>query len=254
MLEKHVFNLNAVKVLVVDEVDSIFSSASQDNVVHVHVNPIELIPTRIQHRYMTCPKDWRDQTSISLLQDAPKSAIIFVNEQSEKTKNTCDMNIVLLDEDMNFNSRAVSLADVRLKESFLIVATDLVARGLDLPETTHIYNYDLPKSAIHYLHRAGRTGSKPSAKSECIVTSIIVPGERFVLERFENELRFHAKVLVCYLLVISFNPVYLTRSSPVTPTTRESVARPPACAQELQEVMGSAAWRLAFSFLVTFGL
>ncbi|KAL9264953.1 DEAD-box ATP-dependent RNA helicase 58, chloroplastic-like protein [Drosera capensis] len=258
MLEKHVFNLNAVKVLVVDEVDSIFSSASQvsllrkllttysssntrqtlfasasipqhrrfmhdcmkqkwtkDNVVHVHVNPIEPIPTRIQHRYRTCPKDQSEQTLISLLQsDAPKSAIIFVNEQSEKSKNTCDMptstavldvlknslekyvSIVLLDEDMNFNSRAVSLADVRLKESFLIVATDLAARGLDLPETTHIYNYDLPKSAIHYLHRAGRTGRKPFAKSECIVTSIIVPGERFVLERFENELRFNAKELV----------------------------------------------------------
>ncbi|KAL6975285.1 DEAD-box ATP-dependent RNA helicase 58, chloroplastic [Sarracenia purpurea var. burkii] len=75
--------------------------------------------------------------------------------------------------------------------SYLLVATDLASRGVDLPDTTHIYNFDLPKTAVDYLHRAGRTGRKPFSDHKCIVTSIITSEERFVLQRFENELMFH---------------------------------------------------------------
>ncbi|GAB4851125.1 DEAD-box ATP-dependent RNA helicase 58, chloroplastic [Ancistrocladus abbreviatus] len=257
MLEKHVFNLEATKVLVIDEVDFIFSSSQQvssikrllttysssrirqtifssasipqhrrflhdciqqkwtkNNAVHVYVNPVEPMPARIHHRYMTCPRSQRHQALLSLLQsDTPGSAIIFVNEQSEKSKKACDTpsaallleflknafgecsEILLLEEDMNFNLRAASLLEVRQKSSYLLVATDLAARGLDLPDTTHIYNFDLPKTAVHYLHRAGRTGRKPFSEHKCIVTNIIAPEERFVLERFENELMFHSEEL-----------------------------------------------------------
>ncbi|GAB2294929.1 DEAD-box ATP-dependent RNA helicase 58, chloroplastic [Dionaea muscipula] len=257
MLEKHVFNLETMKVLVIDEVDFIFSSAMQvsslrklltryslnstrqtiftsasipqhrrfmhdciqqkwtkDSVVHVHVNPLQPMPARIQHRYMMCRRNQRHQTLISLLlSDGSKSAIIFVNEQSEKSKKAGDIptttllldvlknslkeyaDIVLLEEEMNFNLRAASLMEVRQKGSYLLLATDLAARGVNLPETTHIYNFDLPRSSVHYLHRAGRTGRKPFIEYECIVTNIIAPEEHFVLQRFENELMFNAKEL-----------------------------------------------------------
>ncbi|KAI6677789.1 hypothetical protein NL676_038585 [Syzygium grande] len=88
--------------------------------------------------------------------------------------------------------------EVRQKEGYLIVATDIAARGIDLPETTHIYNFDLPRSAVDYLHRAGRTGRKPFSNNKCVVTSIIASEERFVLKRYENELMF-----VCEELVLS---------------------------------------------------
>lgn len=60
---------------------------------------------------------------------------------------------------MNFNQRAASLIDVKGRGDYLLVATDIAARGVDLPETTHIYNFDLPRDAVNYLHRAGRTVS-----------------------------------------------------------------------------------------------
>ncbi|XP_021761107.1 DEAD-box ATP-dependent RNA helicase 58, chloroplastic-like isoform X4 [Chenopodium quinoa] len=179
MLEKHVLDLGSMRVLVIDEI---------------------------------CPRTQRFQAILSLLQfDLPESAILFVNEQSEKSKkagdiptttlliehlkSSCDefSNISLLEEDQNFNSRAASLLEVRKKNCYLIVATDLAARGVDLPETTHIYNFDLPKSAVHYLHRAGRAGRKPFSDDKCIVTSIIAPEEYFVLQRFEHELKFHCE-------------------------------------------------------------
>ena len=88
------------------------------------------------------------------------------------------------------------MQEVRQGGSYLIVATDLVARGIDLPETTHIYNFDLPRTAIDYLHRAGRTGRKPFSEEKCMVTNLITSVERFVLQKFENELLFTCDELV----------------------------------------------------------
>ncbi|KAL2484597.1 DEAD-box ATP-dependent RNA helicase 58 [Abeliophyllum distichum] len=219
MLDKLTFKLDAMRVLVIDEVDFMFNSSKQvsslrkllttyssihmrqtifasasipqhrrflydckqqkwtkADVVHVHVNPVEPMPSCLYHRFVVCGKTERHSTLLHLLRsDAPQSAIIFVGEQSEKSKNAGNpppttllveflktshiecSEIILLEENMNFNERAASLADVKLGGGYLLVATDIAARGVDLPETTHIYNFDLPKDAVNYLHRAGRT-------------------------------------------------------------------------------------------------
>ncbi|KAJ8573734.1 hypothetical protein K7X08_010245 [Anisodus acutangulus] len=179
------------------------------DVVHVHVNSVEPMPSCLHHRFVVCNKMEKNPMLLSLLQtDSPESAIIFVSEQSEKSKKTgsappttllidflrssCGRfsDVSLLEEDMNFNQRAASLSELLGGGDYLLVATDIAARGVDLPETTHIYNFDIPKDAVNYLHRAGRTGRKPFSDKRCFVTSIITVEERFVLQRFENELMF----------------------------------------------------------------
>ncbi|KAE8668082.1 DEAD-box ATP-dependent RNA helicase 58 [Hibiscus syriacus] len=257
MLEKQIFKLDSMRVLVVDEVDFLFNSSKQvsslrmlltsysscnnrqtvfasasipqhrrfihdciqqkwtkGDVAHVHVNPIKPMPSCLHHRFVICGRKEKHQLLISLLQsDLPKSGIIFVGEQSEKAKKAGkapstsllidflrtsyegSLQILLLEEDMNFNSRAASLSDVREGEGYLLVCTDIAARGIDLPETTHIYNFDLPKTAVDYLHRAGRTGRMPFSDKKYTVTNIILSEERFVLQRFENELIFNCEEL-----------------------------------------------------------
>lgn len=81
------------------------------------------------------------------------------------------------------------------QKGFLLVSTDIASRGFDLPQTTHIYNFDLPKTAIDYLHRAGRTGRNPLLKEVCTVTTLITQEERFVLRKFEGELMFQCEEL-----------------------------------------------------------
>ncbi|XP_050240461.1 DEAD-box ATP-dependent RNA helicase 58, chloroplastic isoform X2 [Quercus robur] len=195
--------------------DCIQQKWTKSDVVHVHVNPIQPMPSCLHHRFVICGKNKRHQTLLSLLQsDAPESGIIFVGEQSEKSKKAGNAppttslvdflrtsyvgcsDIHLLEEDMNFNSRAASLSEVRQGGSYLLVATDIAARGVDLPETTHIYNFDLPRTAVDYLHRAGRTGRKPFSDNKCTVTNILMSEERFVLQRYENELLFNCEELI----------------------------------------------------------
>uniref|UniRef100_A0A1D1YWC2 RNA helicase n=1 Tax=Anthurium amnicola TaxID=1678845 RepID=A0A1D1YWC2_9ARAE len=193
--------------------DCVQQKWTKKDVVHVHVNAVEPLPSCLSHRYVICRKHERLGSLLFLLQsDTPKSGIIFVNDQSEKSKRTGDLpstllvleflkacfneslEIHLLEEDMNYNARATSLSEVR-QGSCILVATDIAGRGVDLPETTHIYNFDLPKTAVDYLHRAGRAGRRPFSDDTCVVTSLISPEERFVLQRFENELMFNCEEL-----------------------------------------------------------
>mmetsp|Transcript_29487 Transcript_29487/g.46487 ORF Transcript_29487/g.46487 Transcript_29487/m.46487 type:complete len:549 (+) Transcript_29487:79-1725(+) len=67
----------------------------------------------------------------------------------------------------------------------ILVAPDIAARGLDIPETTTIFNFELPKDAETYVHRAGRAGrmGRPGQ-----VVSLILPEQAFVMQRMANQL------------------------------------------------------------------
>jgi superfamily II DNA/RNA helicase len=60
--------------------------------------------------------------------------------------------------DMPQNWRNRTLNDLRRGRIKVLVATDVAARGIDVPTITHVINYDLPKQAEDYVHRIGRTG------------------------------------------------------------------------------------------------
>ncbi|XP_048235176.1 DEAD-box ATP-dependent RNA helicase 58, chloroplastic isoform X3 [Ricinus communis] len=188
MLEKHIFKLDSMQVLVIDEVDFMFNSSKQVSSLRKLLTSYSSCNSRQtvfasasipQHRRFLydciqqkwtkiCSKNQRHQILLSLLQcDAPKSGIVFVGEQ-----------------------------EVKQGGGYLLVATDIAARGVDLPETTHIYNFELPRTAVDYLHRAGRTGRKPFSDEKCYATNIITPEERFVLQRYENELMFNCEELI----------------------------------------------------------
>ncbi len=59
---------------------------------------------------------------------------------------------------LSAGGRAQALADFKAKRVQVLVATDVAARGLDIAELPAVVNYDLPRSAVDYLHRIGRTG------------------------------------------------------------------------------------------------
>jgi len=58
---------------------------------------------------------------------------------------------------MKQQKRMDSLDDLKTEKTKVLVATDVAARGLDIKNVTHIYNYDVPKTSTEYVHRIGRT-------------------------------------------------------------------------------------------------
>jgi superfamily II DNA/RNA helicase len=65
--------------------------------------------------------------------------------------------------DMNQRERNRTLTQVRRGQVDVLVATDVAARGIDVPGISHVINYDLPKFAEDYVHRIGRTGRAGAA-------------------------------------------------------------------------------------------
>lgn len=68
------------------------------------------------------------------------------------------LNVVALHGNKNQNQRQRALALFKHNQATILLATDIVARGIDIDDVTHVINYDLPQSYEDYVHRIGRTG------------------------------------------------------------------------------------------------
>jgi superfamily II DNA/RNA helicase len=105
------------------------------------------------------------QTLRGLIRSAEglKNGIIFCNRKTEVAKLHRSLikhgfSAIALHGDMDQRSRMNALESFRNGEITLLVASDVAARGLDIPEVSHIFNFDVPHHAEDYVHRIGRTG------------------------------------------------------------------------------------------------
>ena len=92
-----------------------------------------------------------------------KNAIIFCNRKREvanlhRSLLRHKFNAVALHGDMDQPARMAALDRFRRGEAELLIASDVAARGLDIPEVSHVFNFDVPHHADDYVHRIGRTG------------------------------------------------------------------------------------------------
>ncbi|MBN1424818.1 DEAD/DEAH box helicase [Candidatus Fermentibacteria bacterium] len=131
-----------------------FLSLSHD---HVHV-------TDTEHVFYAVPGMDKDRALVRIIEvENPASAIIFCNRKSEVHY----VSVVLqrfgydadeLSADLSQADREQVLGRVRRGALRFLVATDVAARGLDIPELSHVVLYQVPEDIEGYIHRAGRTG------------------------------------------------------------------------------------------------
>lgn len=96
-------------------------------------------------------------------QDNIKNAIVFCNRKRDvatvwKSLEKHGFSVGALHGDMDQRSRTQMLQGFKDNEIQILVASDVAARGLDIPDVSHVYNYDVPIHAEDYVHRIGRTG------------------------------------------------------------------------------------------------
>ena len=95
--------------------------------------------------------------------EACTNAIIFCNRKTDvdivaKSLKTHGFNAAPIHGDLDQSQRMRTLDSFRDGSLQLLIASDVAARGLDIPAVSHVFNYDLPSHAEDYVHRIGRTG------------------------------------------------------------------------------------------------
>ena len=146
---------------------------------HVHV-------TETEHIFYTVPGLDKDRALIRLIEvENPASAIIFCNTKARVHYVTVVLqrfgyDADALSADLSQNDRERVLARVRQGTLRFLVATDVAGRGLDIPDLSHVVQYELPEDIESYIHRAGRTGR---AGASGVAITLISPDERFALNR-----------------------------------------------------------------------
>ncbi|MCB5204140.1 DEAD/DEAH box helicase [Neorhizobium sp. T786] len=109
-------------------------------------------------------------------QDELKNAIIFCNRKKDvadlfRSLERHGFSVGALHGDMDQRSRTTMLAGFKDNQITLLVASDVAARGLDIPDVSHVFNFDVPIHAEDYVHRIGRTGrAGRSGKAFTLVT------------------------------------------------------------------------------------
>lgn len=147
------------------------------------------IPAGITHLYVVAEQ--RDK--IELLRKltghlAVQKALVFINK-SDNILNVTeklayhDIAVAGLHGSSLKNERKKAMDDFRSGRVKLLVVSDLAARGLDIPDVTHVFNLEFPEDPKLYLHRAGRTGR---AGKSGTVLSLITPGEAALIPRLEK--------------------------------------------------------------------
>ena len=92
-----------------------------------------------------------------------RNGIVFCNRKSEvdivaKSLKKHGFDAAPIHGDLDQTTRMRTLDNFRKGELKLLVASDVAARGLDIPDVSHVFNYDVPHHADDYVHRIGRTG------------------------------------------------------------------------------------------------
>ncbi|WP_091739365.1 DEAD/DEAH box helicase [Phenylobacterium immobile] len=98
-----------------------------------------------------------------IARDDVQNGIVFCNRKSEvdivaKSLRTHGFDAAAIHGDLDQATRMRTLEMFRKGELKLLVASDVAARGLDIPAVSHVFNYDVPHHADDYVHRIGRTG------------------------------------------------------------------------------------------------
>ncbi len=171
--------LNNIFDLLKERRQNIMFSATMTDEVDALIDDFFIVPTRINIALSGTPLDNISQkcypvknfyTKINLLKHLLKNkdeytkVLVFVSSKKNADKlfdalvddfgmETC---IIHSNKSQNYRNRSVEQFDNGIKR--ILIATDVIARGLDLDKITHVINFDTPSFPENYMHRIGRTG------------------------------------------------------------------------------------------------
>jgi ATP-dependent RNA helicase RhlE len=224
-LSRKLVTLGGVKMLVLDEVDRmldmgfkhaiqrITSVLSQDRqtlcysatlspaireVARVHLKDpvridisVELRPSpNVKLQTFEVPADRKQELLEHLLEANDGSFMVFVRtkhgaDRVARRLQRAGFSAAPIHGDRSQSQRSAALRGFADGRHRVLVATDVVARGIDVADVAHVVNYDLPREAEDFVHRVGRTGR---ASSHGVASTFAAPDEAGALRKIERAL------------------------------------------------------------------
>ncbi len=169
-----------------------------DNFLHrperIEIAPQAPAATTIVQRLKKAPDDAagkREALRALMREINVKNAIIFCNRKKDvgivhRSLLRHGFNVGALHGDMDQHQRTATLDAFRNGTITFLAASDVAARGLDIPDVSHIFNYDVPIHPEDYVHRIGRTGR---AGREGFAATLVTPKEVKAIKAIERLLR-----------------------------------------------------------------
>lgn len=167
-----------------------YSQVNQ-SAIRIQISPEDPVSKNITHSVMFVEMDdKRFFLQEYLAQNAEGKFIIFVRtrvraERVAKAMARVSVETRTLHGEKDQVDREKVLADFRKGHFKTLIATDVTARGIDIPDVTHVINYDLPEKPENYVHRIGRTGR---GFNKGIAVSFCSQEEKPLLEAIEETL------------------------------------------------------------------
>jgi ATP-dependent RNA helicase RhlE len=166
----------------------------------VEATPENTTAEKVNQRVVLTDKDKKGNLLIKLIKEGDWSQVLVftrtkhgANKLSEKLTKS-GIQAAAIHGNKTQNARTKALSDFKKNDIRVLVATDIAARGLDIPLLPHVINFELPNIPEDYVHRIGRTG-RAGASGEAL--SIVCTEEKSYLAGIEKllEMRFEQEQL-----------------------------------------------------------
>lgn len=150
----------------------------------------------IKHRAYKVDKQRKAELAAKLVKDLRgEQVLIFVNKKESANKlfeyfKSQEIWTTVIHGDINRGGRARALTLFKTGKSQVLIATDIAARGIDIPQLPLVINYDLPEETDSFTHRVGRTGR---ANHKGAVITLLTINDYTAFSTIEKHLKLNVK-------------------------------------------------------------
>ena len=174
-----------------DEIKNIAYSLVRSQAIRIQISPKDPVAKNIEHAVAFVEMDDKRFFLEGMINNHPEAKmLVFVRtkvraERVKKAMQRVGLTTDTIHSGRDHKDRERTMKDFRGGELKILLATDVSARGIDIPNVEYVINYDLPETAAQYVHRVGRTGrgtNKGQAYSFCSAE------EKPILQEIEENL------------------------------------------------------------------
>ena len=172
-----------------EKIKKIAYSIVKQSAIRIQISPKDPVAKTIEHFVMFMDMDHKRFFLERVVRENPdKKVLVFVRTKVRADRVVAAMTRVdvkseCIHGDKSQDQRTAILDRFRNGDNMVLIATDITARGIDIPDVEIVVNYDLPEQAENYVHRVGRTGR---SKQKGFAYAFCAEDEKSVLKKIQS--------------------------------------------------------------------